>query len=156
MPTEYQDRISRLKDVEREYSTMRFATNCLLKLAGSDSRVLASVKTLDVKDASERLEGTYFIRLFAEFESSLRVFWALSTTKKTKPKTEDLINGIAARVHISDELKTEVHTIRIYRNSLIHGEDQPHPAITISVGRGHLSHFFSRLESHWKRFPRTH
>ena len=48
-----------------------------------------------MRGLSVRLEGTYVIRLFAEFETGLRLYWA--TIRQTEPPTQHLLDGIAAR-----------------------------------------------------------
>lgn len=66
---------SRFKAVEREYLSARNATDYLLTTSQQNPGVLAGdLKFRDVMHMSERLEGTYLIRLFAEFETALRLF----------------------------------------------------------------------------------
>lgn len=70
MLPERQRRLRQIKAVEREYLILRSAIDRLL--AESDGRAAAGVRAVawrlgDVRQALERLEGTYIIRLFAEF-----------------------------------------------------------------------------------------
>ena len=52
---------------------MRLAVDRLLEGARRDPTILSGDLNLhDIINASERLEGTYIIRLFAEFETGLR------------------------------------------------------------------------------------
>jgi hypothetical protein len=65
--------IRRIKTIEREYSAMRLAVDRLLEGARRDPTILTGdLKLYDIINASERLEGTYIIRLFAEFETRAR------------------------------------------------------------------------------------
>jgi hypothetical protein len=97
--------------------------------------------------ASTNLEGTYVIRLFAEFESGARQCW--NANWSTDPKTVDLLNGLAARCGIPDMQRENGHLVRDYRNSLVHERDEAPEAVPIAVVRHHLCHFFSFLPTHW-------
>ena len=98
---------------------------------------------------AERLDGTYIIRLFAEFETGLRLFWP--TAKGTDPpsRTRDLLDGVAAYRRIPhDELKN-AHAVREYRNLLVHERDEAMEPIPIADARHQLIKFFSFLPPNW-------
>lgn len=79
--------LRRIKVVEREHSSMRLTTERLLQEARHDPTILrGDVEVRDIIDATDHLEGTYFIRLFAEFETGLRLFW--KTIRDTEPSTQ--------------------------------------------------------------------
>ena len=106
------------------------------------------VQHRDVVNASKALEGTYIVRLFAEFETGLRQFW--ETISKTHPKTKDLLDGLAARCKIGDDQRDHAHLVREYRNSLVHErEDEEVDMIPIAEARGYLCTFFSFLPREW-------
>lgn len=48
---------------------------------------MSDLKLHDIMIASERLEGTYIIRLFAECETGLCLFW--KTMRDTDPDRQD-------------------------------------------------------------------
>jgi hypothetical protein len=140
----------RIKAVEREYSAARLAIYRLLAAAEQASLRLEGELTLrDIRHASERLEGTYLVRLFAEFETGLRLFW--STIKATDPpsRTRDLLDGIAATRHIPHDRLADVHAVREYRNSLVHEREEPTDPVSIAQARNHLNRFFSFLPLQW-------
>ena len=86
----------RIKSIERDHLSTRLALDRLLDEARRDPTILTGdLKPQDIVNASGRLEGTYLIRLFAEFETGLRLFWA--TIRDTEPPTQHLLDGIAAR-----------------------------------------------------------
>lgn len=61
---------SRIKAVEREYVAMRQAADHFLQAARADPTILLeNVLHREIMRASQRLEGTYIVRLFAEFET---------------------------------------------------------------------------------------
>ena len=97
--------------------------------------------------ASVRLEGTYVIRLFAEFETGLRLFWA--TIRETEPPTQHLLDGIAARRAIPPERLANAHAVREYRNSLVHERDEEVAPISIAEAQGYLCRFFAFLPPTW-------
>ena len=72
MPFNKFEWMKRVKAVEREHTASRFATDYLLNAIQQDPTTLdGNLRVRDVNESAERLEGTYTIRLFAEFETSL-------------------------------------------------------------------------------------
>jgi len=76
MPHQRFDWHERIKAVEREYSS---AQSAIIKLSAADARdpsVLGDdLRPRYLRSAGENLEGTYLIRMFAEFETGVRSFW---------------------------------------------------------------------------------
>jgi hypothetical protein len=138
----------RIKAVEREYVVMRQAADHFRQAALGDPTILQEgVQPREIIQTSRNLEGTYVIRLFAEFETGARQYWGANWA--TDPKTVDLLNGLAARCGIHDSLRDNAHLVRLYRNSLVHErEDQPEP-VPIATVRGYLCRFFSFLPPQW-------
>lgn len=61
---------SRIKAVEREYQAMRQAADRFREAAQDDPTILRDdIRHREIVAASAHLEGTYLIRLFAEFET---------------------------------------------------------------------------------------
>lgn len=88
MPSDKYDLIGRVKAVEREHTALRFTTDRALRSLGEGAVDLEEgLKRLDVYRASERLEGTYIIRLFSEFEVALKTI--LRERKVKKPKKRE-------------------------------------------------------------------
>lgn len=89
--------LSKIKAVEREHASIRFATDHLLKLLEDGTKALErDLKRLDVHRASQSLEGTYIVRLFSEFEVALKQYLRASGTKIPKD-AKPLINRVASR-----------------------------------------------------------
>jgi|ERR1017187_4944293 hypothetical protein len=134
---------TRIKAVEREYVAMRQAADRFRQAAMDDPTILVeSLRHNEIVVASRNLEGTYVIRLFAEFESGVRQYWEANWS--TDPKTVDLLNGLAARCGVPDTQRDNGHLVRDYRNSLVHErEDQTEP-LGIGNARGYLCHFFGK------------
>jgi len=139
---------SRIKAVEREYLAMRQAADRFQHSALHDPTILqTNLRYGEIVRASKNLEGTYVVRLFAEFETGARLYW--SAKWDTYPKTVDLLDGLAARCGIPDPQRGNAHLVRDYRNGLLHErEEQPEP-IPIATARSYLCHFFSFLPPRW-------
>src|SRR5436309_559311 len=119
MPHDLHIWIEGIKSIERDYLVTRLALDRLLHEARRDPTVLSGkLKVQDIAKASGRLEGTCLIRLFAEFETGLRLYWA--TIRETEPPTQHLLDGIAARREIPAGRLADVHAVREYRNALVH------------------------------------
>src|SRR5207244_1683562 len=128
---------SRIKTVEREYVAMRQAADRFRQAALDDPTILqGNLRHGEIVKASKNLEGTYVIRLFAEFETGARQYWGAHWD--TDPKTVDLLNGLTARCEIPDTQRDHAHLVRDYRNSLVHErEDQPE-VVPMAVARSYL------------------
>jgi hypothetical protein len=147
MPHRYEWQ-SRIKAVEREYMAMRQAADRFLKAAIQDPTILRrSLRYGEIAIASRMLEGTYVIRLFAEFETGARQCWGANWT--TEPKTTDLLNGLAARCGIPDTQCENAHLVRDYRNNLVHEREDDPTVVPIATARSHLCCFFSFLPERW-------
>jgi hypothetical protein len=139
---------TRIKVVEREYVAMRQAADRFRQAAMDDPTILLeSVRHNEIVVASRNLEGTYLIRLFAEFETGARQYWG--ATYDSYPRTLDLLNGLAARCRVPDTQRDNGHLVRVYRNSLVHEREDETDPLGISQARGYLCHFFSFLPPKW-------
>lgn len=139
---------ARIKAVEREYVVMRQAAAHFRQAALGDPTILKEdVQPREISLASKNLEGTYIIRLFAEFETGARQYW--STNWDTDPKAVDLLNGLAARCRIPDPQRDNVHLVRVYRNALVHEREDKPEVVPIAEARGYLCCFFSFLPPQW-------
>ena len=139
---------SRIKAVEREYVAMRQAADRFLQAALDDPTMLrADLRHGEIVRASQNLEATFIIRLFAEFETGARQYWGANWS--TYPKMVDLLNGLAARCGIPDTLRDNAHRVREYRNALVHEREDGVEAVQIAAARGFLCRFFSFLPARW-------
>jgi hypothetical protein len=141
MPYNYLEWPRRLKAVEREYSATRRATDHLAAEAAHHPAILRGVGFPDLGRASENLEGTYIIRLFAEFETALRFFW--TTYRPTEPPSRaiDLMNGVAATARIDHDPLEDAHGVRRFRNVLTHNREEPADPIPIANVRHRLNKY---------------
>jgi hypothetical protein len=150
MPQRSHEWLQRIKDVEREYAVARLATDRLLADAERDPAVLLSeLRPRDVHRAAGRLEGTYIVRLFAEFETGLRQFWQAARQSEPPARTRDLLDGLAATRQIPHDVLSRAHAVREYRNHLVHERDDEVTVVGIGVARRGLCIYFSFLPIQW-------
>lgn len=64
------------------------------------------------------LHDTYFTRMFASFEPSLRHYWR-TEVRKTEPLTRVLLSSIASRLGVPQDRLDLVQEVREFRNHLI-------------------------------------
>jgi hypothetical protein len=144
MPHRRHEWLTEIKAVEEEYASMRLAADRLLEDARRDPAVLrGTIELRHLVEASAHLERTYVIRLFAEFETGLRSFWA--TIRESEPPTQHLLDGIAARRAIPPDRLAEAHAVREYRNPLVHEREDEIAPISIAEARSHRCRFFAFL-----------
>jgi hypothetical protein len=140
---------TRIKSVEREYVTARLAMDRLDQHTRDNPAVLkGDLRFRHIGAASARLEGTYLLRLFAEFEIALRHFLRASNIRAPR-NAEPLINKIRDRAHIANDDALNVHAVRDYRNTLIHDDAQPAPPVSIGDATRDLGTFLAWLQRYW-------
>ena len=148
-------RIDRLKAVVREFQVVSDAIE-RLRVAVADGRIRlpggTSVRDLDT--ARHQLEGTFLIRLWAEFETAvLSYFRWLKKDPGRRIRATDLIDAVAASRHgraLADAARREVHEVRKYRNSLVHDRDVPASRVALSEARRRLNIYLGvKLPEHW-------
>ncbi len=139
-----------IASVESEYHAARLAVTKLREEARSDSKNLTSAGLLlaDVKKCLSNLEATYIVRLFAEFESALRIYWKVARKRKSSPQISSLIASVAALRVIPDVTANCAHAVREFRNSLVH-ENIQRATLTFGDCRSHLAKFLSFLPPEW-------
>jgi hypothetical protein len=149
MPDEAFNWMGRIKSVEREYGVIRFGTDRLTVHVNDDPSILEGLlRRPDIALASVRLEGTYIIRVFAEFETALQHFRRAFHIRKPKG-AEALINRVRDRGHIPQPETDLVHAVREYRNTLVHERTSPATAVTIREATSRLCTFLSRVQRIW-------
>ncbi|HEV7223757.1 MAG TPA: hypothetical protein VGN42_13705 [Pirellulales bacterium] len=139
----------RIKAVEREHRAVRFAADQLLQsLQDGTKAIQDNLKRRDIDRASDNLDGTYVIRLFAEFEIALKRY--LESKKIKIPRdAKPLLDKVAVRVGFSGDILLNAHKVREFRNRLVHGREDGGELLTIRQATSHLCTFLSRLQPAW-------
>jgi len=142
--------MSRVKAVEREHKATRLATERLLTIASQDPTALSrDIRFRDLQEAANQLEGTYIIRLFAEFETCLRSAFFAMRNRRAPSRTRDLLDSVGARRTIPHDQINAAHAVREYRNRLVHERDDEVAAIPIDAARSHLCYYLNFLPPQW-------
>ena len=110
-------------------------------------QVIRTLAFSQVKTAAERLEATYIIKLFAEFEGILRADLIASRPGRRlrRTPTETVINSVALRRRIPDTIRDQAHLVRIYRNFLAHPSGETATILSMKQCVSYLSHFLAWL-----------
>jgi hypothetical protein len=139
-----------IKSVDSEYRVATLAVTNLRDQARQDLLALKAgdLVLADVVKCLTNLEATYVVRLFAEFESALRIYWKESTKRRTCPQINQLIASIGARRDVPENTIGYAHEVREFRNGLVHEKIQS-ASLTFGDCRSYLAKFLSFLPPHW-------
>jgi hypothetical protein len=140
-----------IRAVEREGELVAVALVVLEGRLRQDPSMLQQygLEHADFSAGARHREGTYVIRVFAEFESGLREAWERAFGETTHPKIVDLLQAFAARCRIPPQRLTDADQVRAYRNSLVHAHDAETEELPLDRVRRYLCRFFSYLPDTW-------
>jgi hypothetical protein len=149
MPYRRFDWHERVKAVENEYKSVRIAVDRLKSVVAHDPTVLGGdSKPANLGAADRNLEGTYLVRLFAEFESALRSYDRARHGDPTrKTEASPLIGTIGGRrgQGISANVRQGAHAVRRVRNHWAHERDATPDPMSIAKARARIQGFLSWL-----------
>jgi len=97
------------------------------------------------QEALARLEDTYIIRLFSEFEALLREYWADTEATAVPDRVEDLINRFGSKYRLPERIRTQAHDVQYYRNALLHRGARRRGAVPFGSARRALNFFVAQL-----------
>jgi hypothetical protein len=151
--------IDRVKGAERECYVVTAAVNHYGNAVRAGNAKLPSNPTKtsprDLVMASEMVESTYIIRMWAEFETALRSYRRhITGDPDDRISTSNLIDwmsGVRRGRAISEDVRDDVHKVREYRNDLVHERNDLDPLdrVEIDVARTRLNTFLGRLPERW-------
>jgi hypothetical protein len=146
-----QNRLERVRAIERELRAAEFAVGLLADTLRKNSGLLSAREfgIPDVRKLERNLEGTYLIRMFAEFEAGLRDAWANFFGRDSHPRVSDLIDAIAGYQFVPDDVTDGVHGARRFRNGLVHEGGEAAVPVAFDAARSVLGLFLSRLPLDW-------
>jgi len=139
-----------IKQVTSSYQTALQTVNILIGIVENQPKYLHQYKLAldELHDLRKGLHDIYFVRMFACFESNLRNYW-MTSVKKSRPLTYQLLSSIAGRRGIPQDVLDTVHEIRDFRNYLIHEEHEVRRRFTIVEASRYLNTFLARLPIKW-------
>ena len=144
-------RIKRLEGIWQQFLVASSAM-VLLEVKLANDPAFGSPHGWSRRDASQwrsSLEGTFLVRMYAEFEMNLRDAWKNRYKQKTQPPMKDLLISLAAQTRISDDWRDETDLVQLYRNSLIHPARNEAIIVPLEIAKSRLIRFLSRLPLDW-------
>ena len=139
-----------LEGVKRELIAARTALSHLIRTVQGDPSTLTDVANDTSLRAllvtAGRLELTYTLRLFAEFEGVLMSRW--SARRTTRPPMEVLIQRIASLERMSATVEFDAHRVRGYRNRIVH-QGARTAELTFDECKSFLGHYVALLPVRW-------
>ena len=144
------DRFTIISSLEQMCYAGKAATSYYLKVCGENPNIIgkASFRIRDIRDCNQDLESTYIVRIFAQFEGQLRDCWENHFNRPTRPLMQVLVGSLASRCHMQYGVLNNVHAVREYRNSLVHGGTAT--PLTLAESRGYLCKFLAELPGTWQ------
>jgi len=147
-----QEAFSALISVRDEFEATKFAVGHVLRLSDRDPSLVGQYVTglsrSDLQTCQRNLEATYFLRLFAVFEGTLRNYSKFGRKRLKEPPMERLMDSIGRYRHISPQHMHNAHAVRILRNDMIH-EHQQELRLTFHDCKSHLATYISWLPPLW-------
>ena len=149
-----QDFLARVAAVESEYRIALLSVENLRAVASKDPAILrkARLTMAGLEACQQNLEPTYVVRLFAEFETPLRLYWRDARKRKSWNTigAEALIEGVASYRRVPADVLRETQKVREFRNTLVHRSGREGvAALTLRQCRSSLCRFLSFLPLRW-------
>lgn len=150
MALETLDWIRSIKAIENEYQVAVIAMNRLSTDAANDPNILGrDLRFRNVKEAHDKLNATYAIRMFAEFETGLRTFWVFTRIEPEPTSVAEIVNRIASKARIVGDFLINAHRVRRYRNRQIHDHQEEGEHLPVVDCRSYLNNYLSRMPMDW-------
>lgn len=150
VPTRTQERMAEIKSFEAICLAGRFAADLVGKMCESTPDLVPRGERFrlpDIARCRNDLEKAYLIRIFAVFEVTLRDYWRAGCGRRSHPRTHDLLNALASRLYVQSDVLANAHSVRAYRNSLLHGGAAP--SVQLHDAKQFLCRFLASLPRMW-------
>ena len=149
-----QQAIERLLAAWREQRAAALAVRYFQAASVSDLRSLdeEELERGDLKACQRNLATTYVIRLFAEFEECLRLYWRHGRRRKSwnTVGAEALIQSIGAYRDVPPGFIADAQEVRRLRNNLVHAPGGGRASgLSLDKCRSRLVRFLSYLPLSW-------
>lgn len=153
------DAFEKLAAAHLDWRAATFAVGRTLDHASADPTILTAAPAPRIEEPLElshlrgcaaRLEPTYVVRLFAEFEYVLRDFLAAARPSPRPRRTNmiALINRIASVRAVPFNVLDEAHEVREFRNTLVHDVGRA-SGLSLAQCKSRLSRYLSYLPRQW-------
>ena len=150
-PGKKTDRSERVKSVERQYFVAEKARESLETALKAHSALLTGIglSAADLWAFKSNLLDTYFIRLFAEFETAIKDYWKNGLNEDPRTRIMDVIDSLAARRRVLDAVRVNVHAARKWRNKLVHEDDTDAIEVELTSARSSFGRYLGFLPDDW-------
>ena len=140
----------RLKQVKSSHEAALRTVTVFIGIAEQQPGLLYDndLDLIELRTFAKELHDLYFVRMFACFESFIRHFW-WNRVRETKPNVEVLLNAMAQRFGVPQDVLDAVHGIRDFRNNLIHEDHVAKRRFTMDEASGPLNTYLARLPLEW-------
>jgi len=151
-----QRRMQRVADVANEYLAASSAGALLAQALAADPNYGDSHgwQQRHAHQFRRNVERTYIIRMYAEFEATLRDYWESFHGRETHPRMEQLLNRLIPDQHFPQDWIDNADDVRVYRNFLVHDAEEEPPVdmavFTIAEAKKHLCSYIGRLDPRWQ------
>lgn len=144
---------ARLSSVRLELQAASFSIGYAIKRADRDPSILLTgshrVRPGQLRQCATKLNLTYVVRLFAEFEVVVRDYVAaIRSGSRRRTNVDRLVDRVTAIRTIPSDVRDGAHQVREYRNALLHdralGMD-----LTFDECKTRLARFLSYLPPRW-------
>lgn len=140
--------VQQLGAVAEEFIAARAAVSYARRLwpqiAGTSD--MQDVRLSHVQLAAQNIEGTFIIRLFADYETLLQEFLAVRYPGAPIPRhAESLINRVARLRRVPDPVRDGAHDVRSDRDLAVHHGAVGAPALSFTRSLSLLNRFLVRL-----------
>lgn len=149
-------RLGRIAAVAEEYRAALTGTALLEEKLRADPNygIEHGWRQRAAEDFAQNLEGTYVIRMYAEFEAGLRDYWKTHLGHDTHPKMVQLLNQAIPNERFPRDWIDNADDVREFRNFLVHDieEEPPGSMVTFTMddAKKHLCSYFSCLDPNWR------
>lgn len=113
-----------LRRIHDELDSARFSISHVLAIWNSPPTLSIMVRSGHTRNqllrCSANLEMTFILRLFSQFEATLRDYWLVGMGRTSEPGMFDLMEGIAANRNMNHADLSFAHGVRNFRNRLTH------------------------------------
>jgi hypothetical protein len=139
----------KLRDIEREQEAAQMTVDHFMRsLHDGSVQLEPHLKRIHISQLSANLEGTFVIRMFSEFELSLRLFLK-EKHQRVPARIKPRMNRVANLVGFKGAALDDAHKARRYRNKVVHHLDVEIDQLTLRRVTSFLCTYLDKLQKDW-------
>jgi hypothetical protein len=149
-------RIQRIADVASEHKAALAAETLLAEKLKADPNFGERLgwEQRHADRFKDNLLATYLIRMYAEYEATVRDYWRTHLGQQSYPTMHDLVNHAIPNQRFPRDWIDDANGVRVYRNFLVHEVDDEPPedmlTFTIEEAKKHLCAYVSCFDRNWE------